>query len=131
MHSQLGTNFLACGTTGWCMEIVFTSLHCLADKNPKLVGNTSIWMFPIYGMASLLKPICTHLKKHSLWLRGSIYTLCIFTGEYVTGSFLRRFEACPWDYSKSPFNIKGLIRLDYAPLWFGAGLLFEKILCRH
>ena len=49
----------------------------------------------------------------------------------LTGSFLRRFEACPWDYSKSPLNVNGLIRLDYAPLWFGAGLLFEKILCRH
>jgi Predicted membrane protein len=88
-------------------------------------------MFPIYGMASLLKPVCTLLKKQSLWLRGCVYTLCIFTGEYLTGSFLRRFEACPWDYSKSPLNVKGLIRLDYAPLWFGAGLLFEKILCRH
>ena len=131
MITQFGNNFLTCGTTGWCMEIIFTSIHSLFDRDPKLVGNTSIWMFPIYGMASLLKPVCTLLKKHSLWLRGSVYTACILTGEYLTGSFLRRFEACPWDYSRSPFNVKGLIRLDYAPLWFGAGLLFEKILCRR
>ena len=26
------------------------------------------------------------------------------------------------------FNIKGVIRLDYAPLWFTAGLFFEKFL---
>ena len=131
MSTRFGNNFLTCGTAGWCMEIIFTSIHSLFDKDPKLVGNTSIWMFPIYGMASLLKPVCTLLKKQSLWLRGSVYTLCIFTGEYLTGSFLRRFKACPWDYSKSPLNVKGLIRLDYAPLWFGAGLLFEKILCRR
>lgn len=131
MHTKFGTNFLTCGTTGWCMEIIFTSLRCIADKNRKLVGNTSIWMFPIYGMASFLKPVCSYMKGKSILKRGSIYTLCIFTGEYLTGSFLKRFEACPWDYSQCPLNVKGLIRLDYAPLWFGAGLLFEKILCRH
>lgn len=131
MHTKLGINFLTCGTTGWCMEIIFTSLRCIADKNRKLIGNTSIWMFPIYGMASFLKPVCSHMKDKSILKRGSIYTLCIFTGEYLTGSFLKRFEACPWDYSHCPLNVKGLIRLDYAPLWFGAGLLFEKILCRH
>lgn len=131
MRSRLGSDFFTCGTAGWCMEIVFTSLHCVADKNPKLIGNTSIWMFPIYGLACLLHPVCTHIKDKSVWLRGSIYTIFIFVGEYITGSFLRRFKACPWDYSESPLNIKGLIRLDYAPLWFVAGLLFEKILCRH
>ncbi len=60
MHTKLGTNFLTCGTTGWCMEIIFTSLRCISDKNRKLIGNTSIWMFPIYGMASFLKPVCSH-----------------------------------------------------------------------
>jgi len=35
---------------------------------------------------------------------------------------------CPWDYSNTPLNYRGLIRPDYAPLWFGAGLFFEKIL---
>ena len=91
----------------------------------------SIWMFPIYGMASFLSPICKRLKGKSLVLRGGVYTCCIFIGEYITGSFLRKFEACPWDYSEARLNVNGLIRLDYAPLWFGAGLLFEKILCRR
>ena len=113
------------------MEILFTGLHSLKDENPKLTGNTSIWMFPIYGMASFLSPICRLLKGKSLVLRGGVYTCCIFIGEYLTGSFLKKYGACPWDYSKSPLNVKGLIRLEYAPLWFGAGLLFEKILCRH
>lgn len=123
--------FLTCGMTGWCMEIIFTGLHSLKDHNNTLMGNTSIWMFPIYGMASLLSPLCRLLKGKSLMLRGSIYTCCIFAGEYLTGSFLRRFHACPWDYSKARLNVNGLIRLDYAPYWFGAGLLFEKILSRR
>ena len=112
-------NFLTCGTCGWCMEILFTGLHSLQNENHKLTGNTSIWMFPIYGMASFLSPICRRLKGKSLVLRGGGYTC------------LRKFEACPWDYSEARLNVNGLIRLDYAPLWFCAGLLFEKILCRR
>lgn len=88
-------------------------------------------MFPIYGMASLLKPVCLLLRKKNLFLRGSVYTFFIFLGEYISGSFLRKYDACPWDYSNAPLNVNGLIRLDYAPYWFGAGLLFEKILRRQ
>ncbi len=113
------------------MEIIYTSLHSIRKQDYKLMGNTSIWMFPIYGMASFLSPLCRRLEGKNLFLRGSIYTCCIFTAEYLTGSFLRKFEACPWDYSNAKLNVKGLIRLDYAPLWFGAGILFEKILCKH
>ena len=98
------------------MEILFTGLHSLQNENHKLTGNTSIWMFPIYGMASFLSPICRRLKGKSLVLRGGVYTCCIFIGEYITGSFLRKFEACPWDYSEARLNINGLIRLDYAPV---------------
>ena len=113
------------------MEIMYTSLKCLRERNFKLIGNTSIWMFPIYGMACLLRPVCRLLKGKNIMLRGGIYTCFIFAGEYLSGSFLRKIEVCPWDYSKARLNIKGLIRLDYAPLWFGAGLLFEKILSKR
>lgn len=113
------------------MEILFTGCKSVRDKNPKLEGSTSIWMFPIYGLASFLEPVCKRLQGRSFVLRGGIYTCCIFAGEYLTGSFLRRYEACPWDYSEAPLNINGLVRLDYAPFWFGAGLVFEKILSRR
>lgn len=113
------------------MEIIFTGLRSINPQNHTLTGTTSIWMFPIYGMACFLSPICKLLKGKSVLLRGSIYTCFIFTGEYLTGTLLRKFHACPWDYSHSRFHIHGLIRLDYAPYWFGAGLLFEKILSRR
>jgi len=48
--------------------------------------------------------------------------------EFISGALLRCFHMCPWDYSNTPLNYRGLIRPDYAPLWFGAGLFFEKIL---
>lgn len=110
------------------MEIVFTALHSFRLKNLKLMGQTSIWMFPIYGLASVFGPVSRLLKNQKTWIRGSVYACCIFAGEFLTGSWLRKYNLCPWDYSRAKFNIKGLIRLDYAPLWFGAGLLYEKIL---
>ncbi len=113
------------------MEILFTGFRSFTKHNPKLMGNTSVLMFPIYGMASLLSPLCRLMKGKNMLLRGSIYTFFIFLGEYLSGSFLRRYNACPWDYSEAPMNVNGLIRLDYAPFWFGAGLLFEKILGRQ
>lgn len=120
--------FIICGTVGWCMEIVFTALHSFQKREFTLIGRTSIWMFPIYGAACLLTPVCRLLKGKNPVLRGSIYTCCIFAGEFLSGCFLKKHHACPWDYSKSKYNLKGVIRFDYAPLWFGAGLLFEKIL---
>jgi hypothetical protein len=30
-------------------------------------------------------------------------------------------------YLKSRWNIRGLIRLDFAPAWFAAGLFFERV----
>ena len=34
---------------------------------------------------------------------------------------------CPWDYNNAKTNVDGVIRLDYAPFWLAAGLIFEKI----
>ena len=51
----------------------------------------------------------------------------IFCAEYFVGSWLQRAGICPWDYTGRPTNVNGLIRLDFAPLWFLTGLLFERI----
>lgn len=52
----------------------------------------------------------------------------IFAAEFGTGMLLKHYGMCPWDYSSSPFNYKGVIRLDYAPVWFLTGLIYEKLL---
>ena len=46
--------FFICGLTGWCMEILFTSLGGLLRGDLLLNGHTSIWMFPIYGLAAVI-----------------------------------------------------------------------------
>lgn len=110
------------------MEIFWTGLHAFRVRNLKLIGNSSLWMFPIYGSAAFLSPVMRRMQGAKLWKRGTVYMLCIFLGEYISGSLLKRHDMCPWDYSKSPWHWQGVIRLDYAPLWFTVGLLFEKIL---
>ncbi len=121
-------NFIRCGLVGWCMEIIFTSLNSLRRRDLRLQGTTSIWMFPIYGCAACLEPISRLLKSRPFWVRGLTYMSLIFSAEYLTGSLLQRHALCPWDYQRSRWNIKRIIRLDYAPYWFGAGLLFEQLL---
>lgn len=120
---------MICGLTGWCIEIMFTSLEGLKKKDYTLSGKTSIWMFPIYGMAVLIRPIYRIIKKLPTLLRGAIYSAGILACEYLSGSFLKKHRLCPWDYSSAKTNINGIVRLDYAPLWMMVGLLYERILC--
>ena len=113
---------------GWCLEILFTAWHAFQKQDYKLKGNTSLWMFPIYGLAAFFAPISQRLNDKSILIRGGLYTLLIFVTEFTTGSILRKFHRCPWDYTGQPANVRGLINLCYTPLWFGAGLFFERML---
>lgn len=112
------------------MEIFWTGLHAFRVRNLKLIGSSSLWMFPIYGCAAFLKPVMGRLKGAHILKRGLVYMVCIFCGEYVSGSLLKKNDMCPWDYSRSPWQYQGVIRLDYAPVWFLVGLLYEKLLTR-
>lgn len=112
------------------MEIIYTSLGAFRKKDLTLTGNTSIWMFPIYGLAFLIGELYPILKKYPTIIRSGIYGISILSVEYFSGSLLKKKGFCPWDYSDAKLNINGLIRLDFLPLWMGAGLIFEKILCR-
>ena len=121
-------NFLKCGLTGWCIEIMFTAVGALRRRDMTLRGNTSLWMFPIYGCAAVLEPISRLLRRKPAWLRGVTYMSLIYTAEFFAGRLLKRRALCPWDYGRSRWNVGRVIRLDYAPCWFAAGLLFEHLL---
>lgn len=120
--------FLIYGLIGWGMEITWTGIHSLIKKDYRLIGTSSIWMFFIYGMVVFLEPLYSLLAYQPLAFRGGVYMLCIFIAEYATGWWLRGMIGdCPWDYSQSRFSVKGLIRLDYAPVWFAVGIIYERI----
>lgn len=138
---QFAADFCRCGIAGWCLEILFTSVDSIAAGDWRLMGTTSLFMFPIYGMGAVLGPGGRLLDR---WLgdgeqtgpgaqaarlvrRGLVYMVLIFIGEYLAGTALKALGICPWDYSAWPDNIDGVIRLGFAPLWFGTGLLFEYL----
>lgn len=54
--------------------------------------------------------------------------ILIFTIELLSGLLLKRIiGVCPWNYVTEPFTIYGIITLSYIPVWFTAGLIFEKV----
>lgn len=123
----MGKRFIIYGLTGWCLEVFWTGLGSLFHGDVKLSSQTYIWMFLIYGLAVFLEPIHDRIRKWPVALRGGVYSILIFSIEYATGTLLRIFiGVCPWDYSDSPFSVNGIIRLDYFPVWFVTGLLFER-----
>jgi len=125
---SLFQNFIKCGVIGWCMEILFTSFGALRRREMNLVGQTSLYMFPIYGSAAFFKPIFLIVKKLSLPIRALFYAASIFTAEFLSGSLLSKHSVCPWNYGRHRWHINGLIRLDFLPFWSAAGLLYEHVL---
>lgn len=123
--------FIICGIVGWCAEILWTGLNSLVNHRFKLIGQSSLWMFPIYGCAALIEPLSKVYRKCNVFIRGLVYMLHIFFAEFVSGTILKKFGMCPWDYSASPLNVDGVIRLDYAPLWFILGLFYEFLFKRQ
>ena len=119
-------NFIKCGLAGWSAELCYSSLIARTKNHDKrLMGQTSLYMFPIYGMAAAIGPIkqilCAHspVLQKSAFCRGGIYTGLIFFTEYCTGWLLRKA-------GQAKLNVNGLIRLDFAPFWFALGLFFER-----
>ena len=123
-----GRDFVICGLTGWCIEVAFTSAHSLSQKDRTLMGKTSAWMFPIYGMASIIGEVAPKISHWPIPARGLLYGSAIMAGEYISGSILTKLGACPWSYEDAKYSIKGLVRLDYLPFWIIAGLLYEQLL---
>ena len=121
-------NFIICGLTGWCMEVAFTSASALCKQDKKLMGQTSAWMFPIYGSAALIGEISPKISHWPTAIRALLYGSAIMTGEYISGSLLTKFDICPWSYKGCKYTINDIVRLDYLPFWMIAGLIFERLL---
>lgn len=131
MNTKLNSfiyNFILCGIVGWCLEILFTAVLAFRQREMTLKGTTSLWMFPIYGSMAILRPFFERIRKLCIPIRGCVYALAIFLGEYLSGSFLKKHHVCPWDYCRHRWNFQGIIRLDYFPFWFLTGLIYEKLL---
>jgi hypothetical protein len=124
------------GAFGWSAEIVWTACYDVAAAvrarrkvDLRLVGHTYLWMFPIYVAGGLLFEVAHAAIAAWPWpARGAIYMLGCFAVEYVSGWALRLATGkVPWDYSYARWNVQGVIRLDYAPVWFAFGMMLEWV----
>ena len=61
--SRFLKNFFKCGIAGWCLEVIFTSAESILARDWRLMGHTSLLMFPIYGMGALLGPIGSRVDQ--------------------------------------------------------------------
>jgi len=129
---SIWARFLAYGAFGCCFEIIFTGMkHWIASRlrDWSLLGKSYIWMFPIYGVAAFLFEPVHNFLRQELWLaRGLIYVIGLYVVEFAAGWLLRiSIGKCPWDYSQKKYHFKGLIRWDYAPIWFGFCFGLEQL----
>ena len=124
--------FYIYGIQGFCDEVIFTSAKRFYRTGDwKLEGESSISSFFIYGCVSMVLEklyVFLYYKHGYKWyIRLPIYTVFIYIWEFLTGSILRQFGACPWDYSHHKYNYDGLITLYYAPAWMFLGFLQDLL----
>lgn len=128
-------SFFLFGAAGICTEIFFTAFHQLffafidgGEPNWSLTGKSYVWMFPIYGSASVfLNLLMPYLRKYHVGFRLLFYPVGIFIVEYISGWLLDMATGkCPWEYH-SPYAIHGYINLAYTPLWMAFGLGLELL----
>jgi len=133
-----GQRAVVYGLAGWCSEVVATGLRSHGrDGTWRLTGTTYLWMFPVYGLAAVgFEPAERVLRGAGWrwWHRGLVWTAGIFAVEATSGAALRTVTGeVPWDYSRSrgrkpvPRHWRGLVRPDYAPVWFAVGLGMEQL----
>jgi hypothetical protein len=126
------------GAVGWCTEIIFTAVVdsvgaiCAGRPlNPKLPGQTYVWMFFAYGAGCLLFEAVHRWLGGRRWpwlARGIAYAAGSFAFEYAFGWAIRELTGrAPWDYGGARWNVEGLIRLDYAGWWGAFGLGLERV----
>jgi uncharacterized membrane protein len=123
--------FLAYGFFGWGLEVAFTGLtDSIWVRDRRLRGHSYLWMLPIYGSGGLtLERLHDRLARRRVprWARSLAYMMGIYGVEFGTAALLNRAVGeVPWRYVKG-INVRGYVRLDYAPFWYGCGWLFEAL----
>lgn len=118
---------------GLGLEVVGTAIwDCPKDRDRQLMGYSSIWYVPLYAVAPLLLFHNLHGPLFALpfYVRGPFYALAFWVVEYFGMGLLRlaRGKSPSQDsYYQSPWNVHGLIRLDFGPALICLGFALEWI----
>jgi len=124
-------SFALYGGLGITTEVFFTAfvdlIHSENFDDLSLKGVSYIWMFPIYGVTSIVFPVGFEiLKKWNRLLRYLLYGVVILIVELIAGFLLEQTTGqCPWEYQVG-WHFGGYIRFDYLPLWMLFGAMIEE-----
>jgi len=128
-NKSMNYRFLIYGLLGVIMEIIWTGMGSVFRGDLRMQGFSYLWMFPVYGGAVFLEKVHDHIRYYTWYFRGFIWSVIIFSIEFTAGILIQlTVGAIPWDYTGATlYSVAGLIRLDYFPVWFAVGLIFEKV----
>lgn len=118
-------------------EVLWTSLlEFMETQNFRLRGESTVWMFFVYGFVYFIIMLVLWLyQDYPWWLRIFIYATLIMVWEYLSGFIIEKlFKVRPWDYSKEKgfftkkrIHLHGYICLEYFLLWGICGFGLEII----
>lgn len=122
---------------GITLEVFWTSIsNYRRKKDFRLKGHSYLWMFPVYAIVPFIYMFSLNfLSDYSIFIRGLFYMFAFYLLEYLSGYLIKKIIGqSPWDYSnrsikifgkKFKSNFHGLICLEYGPVWYIYGILFE------
>lgn len=117
--------FIIYAFIGWCTEVSYAALDTGKFVNRGFLNGPYC---PIYGCGVVIVvTVLTPLKENfPLLFVGSV--VLTTTLEFITGYVLEKvFHNKWWDYSDTPFNVKGYICLKFSILWGLACTFVMKI----
>lgn len=120
--------FVIFGLLGIAAAIVVSAAKkTIASRRLELGGETSLVLFPFFGLIIFLYPLVAVRVSTLPWYgRGAVYALAFFVAQYVIGLLLTKMNRCPWSYSGKG-SLGGLVQISDAPLWFASGLAVEHV----
>lgn len=113
------------GFFGWCCEVVFAAVTTGKFVNRGFLNGP---ICPIYGFGMLIVLLCLHPVAENLLLLFVGAVILTSALEFVTGFLLEQvFHEKWWDYTDTPFNIKGYVCLKFSLLWGLAGTFIVRL----
>ena len=118
------------GMFGLCCEIIFTAMvNLFSKKRYNLIGHTSIWMFPIYGIGLTYGFSLIQYIVSNDFIRYLSYPLWIWLVEILIGYPASKAGVRIWDYRylSDDKHWKGIISFVHFPIWIFFGFLVEFV----
>ena len=111
------------------MEVIATSImDFIKYRDPRLKGETYLWMLPVYAVVPYIYLFVTSTFKDSGWIvKGFIYMIAFYLLELMAGLIIKALVGVsPWNYKDYRFHFKEVICLEYAPVWFIYGVVGKR-----